>query len=137
MDIRNLPLILTAQTVYTNPLWKKFSGEVDQFRWDLELKLHKKIKYFCSEWLMHRDLILRNNQDAFIFYCPFSYTPIQKINNIIKKYDFVFFAAGVTKKKGIEDTIQALALVKKECPEVTLNIVGSCDIDYKINILEK
>ena len=117
--------------MYTNPLWKKFSGEVDQFRWDLELKLHQKIKYFCCSGLMHRDLVLHNNPNAIVFYYTFPKKHLEKINNVIKKYDFVFFAANVTKVKGIEDTIQALALVKKEYPEVTLNIVGSCDIRYK------
>lgn len=131
LDIKNLPLILTAQTVYTNPLRKKYSGEVDQFRWDLELKLHKKIKYFCCSGLLHRDLVLHNNPNAIVFYYTFPKKPLEKNNNVIKKYDFVFFAICITKKKGIEDTIQALALVKNEYPEVTLNIVGKCDIDYK------
>lgn len=131
LDIDKLPLLLTCQTVYTNPLWKKFSGEVDQFRWDLELKLHQKIKYFCCSGLMHRDLVLHNNPNAIVFYYTFPKKHLEKINNVIKKYDFVFFAARVTKVKGIEDTIQALALVKKEYSEVTLNIVGNCDINYK------
>ena len=131
LDIDKLPLLLTCQTVYTNPLWKKFSGEVDQFRWDLELKLHQKIKYFCCSGLMHRDLVLHNNPNAIVFYYTFPKKHLEKINNVIKKYDFVFFAARVTKVKGIEDTIQALALVKKEYSEVTLNIVGNCHINYK------
>lgn len=130
LDINNLPLILTAQTVYTNPLREKLSGDVDQYRWDLELQIHKKIKYFCSEGLMHSDLILHNNPEAIIFHYTFPFKHPQIIDNIAKKYDFVFFALCVTKKKGIEDTIQALKLVKKEFPEVTLNIVGMCDADY-------
>jgi len=136
LDIRNLPLILTAQTVYTNPLRKKLSGEVDQFRWDLELKLHKKIKYFCCNGRMHRDLVFLNNNNAMIFHYSFPFRHPEKIDELIKKYDFVFFAAGVTKKKGIEDTIQALKIVKKEYPQVTLNIVGKCDVDYR-QYLEK
>jgi len=136
LDITNLPLILTCQTVYANPYSKKFMGDIDQYHWDLELKLHKKIKYFCCYGLIHRDLVLHNNPNAIVFYYTFPQKPLEKISNVIKKYDFVFFAAGVTKHKGIEDTIQALALVKKEYPEVTLNIVGSCDINYK-KYLEK
>ena len=131
LDINNLPLILIAQTVYTNPIRKKLSGDVDQYRWDLELKIHKKIKYFCCNGLMHRNLVLRNNPEAMIFHFTFPFKHPQIIDNIAKKYDFVFFAAGVTKKKGVEDTIQALKLVKKEFPEVTLNIVGKCALDYR------
>ena len=131
LDINNLPLMLTAQTVYTNPLREKLSGDVDQYRWDLELRIHKKIKYFCCNGLMHRNMVLRNNPEAIIFHYTFPFKHPKTIDNIAKKYDFVFFAAGVTKKKGVEDTIQALKLVKKEFPEVTLNIVGKCAADYR------
>jgi len=136
LDISNLPLILTAQTVYTNPLREKHSGDVDRYRWDLELRIHKKIKYFCCNGLMHRNLVLRNNPEAMIFHFTFPFKHPQIIDNIAKKYDFVFFAAGVTKKKGVEDTIQALKLVKKEFPEVTLNIVGECAVDYLKYLVE-
>jgi len=131
LDINNLPLMLTAQTVYTNPLREKLSGDVDQYRWDLELKIQKKIEDFCSEGLMHNYLILHNNPKAIIFRYTFPYKQPPIIDNIAEKYDFVFFAAGVAKKKGVEDTIQALKLVKKEFPEVTLNIVGKCAADYR------
>jgi len=136
LDITNLPLILTTQTVYTNPLIKKFMDNIDQYRWDLEIKLHKKIKYYCCTGMMYRDLVLHHHPNAVIFYYTFPKKPLEKINNVIKKYDFVFFAANVSKVKGIEDTIQALTLVKKEYPEVTLNIVGNYDINYK-KYLEK
>lgn len=134
LDVNNYPLILTAQTVYTNPLREKLSEDVDQYRWDLELKIHKKIKYFCCAGRMHRDLILHNNSEAIIFHYTFPYKHPEITDNIEKKYDFVFFAAGLTKKKGIEDTIQALKIVKEEYPEVTLNIVGKCADDYRKNL---
>jgi len=136
LDITNLPLILTTQTVYTHPYNRIFMDNIDQYRWDLEIKLHKKIKYYCCTGIMYRDLVLHHHANAIVFYYTFPQRPLEKINNVIKKYDFVFFAANVSKVKGIEDTIQALTLVKKEYPEVTLNIVGKCDIDYK-KYLEK
>jgi len=131
LDVNNFPLILTAQTVYTNPLREKLSGDVDQYLWDLELKIQKKIEYFCCAGRMHRDLILHNNSEAIIFHYTFPYKHPEITDDIAKKYDFVFFAAGVTKKKGIEDTIKALKLVKKEFPHITLNIVGMCSDDYR------
>ncbi len=134
LDIREYPVFVSAQTVYTNPDFKKFSGEYNQYRWDLELKIHQKEKYFGCAGRMHRDLILNNNPDAFIFQ---NFFPIQKpaeVQEVPKKYDFVFFAAGVTYSKGIEDALDALALAKKEKPDVTLNVVGKCAVDYKIKL---
>ena len=131
LDIDNLPLIITAQTVYTNPERGKYSGELDQYKWDLELRLHKKVKYYCCHGLMHRNLIMNDNPNSIIFYYEFPFKQPEILSNPIKKYDFVFFAQGVTKKKGIEDAIKALSLVKKEFPHITLNIVGMCTDNYR------
>lgn len=131
LDIKNIPVYVSAQTVYTNPLRKKYSDSYNDLNWETELKIHKKEKYFGCSGRMHRDLILNNNPEAIIFKMFF---PIQKpdhVQEVPKEYDFVFFAAGVTKKKGIEDALEALALVKKVKEDVTLNVVGRCDQNYK------
>jgi glycosyltransferase involved in cell wall biosynthesis len=137
LDIKDVPVFVSAQTVYTNPARKKLSGQCDPFRWDLELKIHKKERYFGCGGRMHRDLIVDNNPNAIVFK---NFFPIQKpgqVRDVPQKYDFVFFAAGVTPKKGIEDAIDALALIKKDKPDVTLNVVGSCSVDYKTKLTAK
>ncbi|MDY0173631.1 MAG: glycosyltransferase family 4 protein [Bacteroidales bacterium] len=131
LDIKDTPVFVSVQTVYTNPKRKELTGNVDIIRWNTELKVHKKEKYYGATGRMHHDLILNNNPAAIIFKFKF---PVQKpelVYNLQKKYDFVFFAAGVTPKKGVEDAIEALALVKAKYNGVTLNIVGSCDPEYK------
>ena len=137
LDIKDIPVFVSAQTVYTNPKRLVYAESADKFRWDLELKIHKKEKYFGCGGRMHRDLVLVNNPEAIIFKMFF---PIQTPKFILqqdKRYDFVFFAAGVAKKKGIEDAIDALAIVKKKYPGITLDIVGRTNDDYKNILLEK
>jgi glycosyltransferase involved in cell wall biosynthesis len=137
LDIKDIPVYVTVQTVYTNPNWKKFSGEYDSAKGNLERKIHEKEKYYgCWGW-MYRDLILNNNPNAIIFR---NSLPKQKpvgIKEVPKEYDFVFFSVGVTLQKGIEDAIDALALVKKEKPDVTLNVVGDCNVNYKNILMSK
>ncbi len=136
LDISGIPVILIAQTVYTNPDRQKHSGQVDRYRWDLELEIHRKLKFFSCNARIHRDLILRNNPEAIVFRHRFPHIRPRKLDNPFKEYNFVFFAAGVTKKKGIEDAIQALGIVKKQYPEVSLDIVGKCDPEYKSSLVE-
>ena len=138
LDIKNIPLYVSAQTVYTNPDREKYSGIVDQHSWDTELKIHQKEKYYGCIGRMHRDLILKNNPEAIIFKYFF---PIQKPlvieSELEKEFDFVFFAAQVTNKKGIEDALEAIAIVKRHHNNVSLNVVGWCAREYKAFLLVK
>ncbi len=137
LDITDTPVYLSCQTIYSNPLRKIHSDSVSEYIWNLELEIHKRINYFGCDGRMYRDLILKNNPNAIIFKMFFAKEYPSGIKHLPKKYDFVFFAAGVTMKKGVEDVIEALALVVKKKSDVSLNIVGSCSIDYKYYLLEK
>lgn len=131
LDIKNIPVYVSAQTVYTNPSRMELTGNVQQDKWDLELQIHKKERYFGCTGRMHRDLVLKNNPQAITFKMFFPIQYPHKVRDVPKEYDFVFFAAGVTKKKGIEDTIDALAQVKTKHANVKLNVVGKCEQEYK------
>jgi len=137
LDIEGIPVYLSAQTVYTNPKRIEFSGSVNQLKWDIELKIHKKVKYYGCTGRMHRDLILNNNDNAIVFKMFFPMVKPINIPDVPKEFDFVFFASGVTPKKGIEDAFQAMALVKKNKPKVSLNIVGKCSAEYRKTLDDK
>lgn len=131
LDIKDIPILVTSQTVYANPNRKKLSGEINYSRWNIEVDIHSKEQYFGCSGRMHRDLIIRNNSNATILK---NYFPLQRpidVKNVTKEYDFVFFAANITPKKGIEDALSALAFVKKKNNTIKLNIVGKCLPDYK------
>ncbi len=136
LDIKDMPVYVSAQTVYTNPARLKYSDSVVKINWDTELKIHKKEVYFGCGGRMHRDLILKNNPAAIIFKMFFPVEKPKKITNVPKVFDFVFFA-GIAKKKGVEDAIDALAIVKKTKSNVTLNIVGNCPAAYKNALVNK
>jgi glycosyltransferase involved in cell wall biosynthesis len=136
LDIKNIPVYVSAQTVYTNPGRAKHGDNCVSEVWNLELKIHKKEKYYGCAGRMHRDLILNNNPDAIILKMFFPLEKPKQVKPVPKIYDFVFFA-GILKKKGIEDLIAALAIVKKYKPEVKLNIIGTCSECYMKFLTDK
>ncbi len=125
LDIKNVPIYLSLQTVYSNPIRKLHDKNFDIQRWNLELKLHKKIQYFGCSGRMYRDLVIKNNPNAIIFKHHFPIQIPSKVKKLTKKYDFVFFAAQLTNKKGVEDAIRAMGILKSKYGyEATLNICG-------------
>jgi glycosyltransferase involved in cell wall biosynthesis len=131
LDIENIPVYLTCQTVYTNPDRKALRGEVNEVRWHTELMLHRKICYFGCTGRMHRDLVLKNNPNAIIFKHTFPLELPNEIKKVKKVYDFVFYSVMLSKKKGIIDAIEALGKVKQIKPEVNLLVVGGCTNEMK------
>jgi glycosyltransferase involved in cell wall biosynthesis len=135
LDIKNIPIFVSVQTVYSNPDRKKYSDSCIKLNWDIELKIHKKEIYYGVASRMHRDLVLQNNPKAIMFKMFFLTEKPVEVNKGIKKYDFVFFA-GLDKKKGIEDLINALYIVKKSKSNVTLNVIGNTSEFYKAYLVK-
>ena len=136
LDIKGIPVYVSAQTVYSNPDRKKYSDSCNQLNWDVELKIHKKEIYYGVASRMHRDLILDNNSKAIIFKMFFPIEKPKSVLDLVKEYDFVFFA-GLDKKKGIEDLIEALFIVKKTIKDVKLNVIGSTSNEYMSFLTQK
>jgi glycosyltransferase involved in cell wall biosynthesis len=131
LDVNNLPLFITLQTVYSNPERMKYINNIDHEKWFFELELFKRAKYFGCGSLLYKEFVLANNPDATIFKYFFPPKKLSSNNeNVKKKYDFIFFAAEVSRKKGVEDAIMALGYVKQKFNNVSLNITGKCDINY-------
>lgn len=130
LDVKEIPIYVSVQTVYTNEKWKEYDTKIKRDVFDLELRIHKKERYFGTVGRLFRDLVLRNNPSAIIFKM---YYPIEKpalVRVVSKKIDFVLFAARLIKSKGVEDAIDALSLVKKQYNNVSLNLVGPFAPEY-------
>lgn len=121
------PRYCLCQTIYNNPDRAKYSTP-NRLIQDMEKDIFANLQYFGVYSKMHYDLLRRMKPDANIF--KFGYpskgillepTPTEK------QYDFVNFALMHGSRKGTPDSIQALAIVKQQFPNVTLNIVGGCD----------
>lgn len=136
LGIKNIPIYVSVQTVYTNPQRKQKGINCLKFNWDIELKIHKKENYYGCSGTLHRDLILNNKKNAIIFKMFFPFSMPSNELNTNKIYDFVFFS-DLKKYKGIEDLIDAMVLVKKKKANVTLNVIGKCSRKYKDYLTKK
>lgn len=127
LDIDNIPLFITCQTVYSNPNRKRLSGTVSKYRCVIEQALFRKAYAFCCTNTMYRELIKSYVPDAIVFPLTWPDKTFPKLSACEKKFDFAFFSMSVSKKKGIDSAIDALIIVKRHKPNVTLLVVGHTD----------
>ena len=121
------PRLCLCQTIYNNPEREKYSHPNCLIQ-DMEKEIFSQLQYFGVYSSMHYKLLRDFRPDATIF--KFGYPSKGRLlepTEIKKEYDFVNFALMHGSRKGTPDSIQALAIVKKKYPNVTLNIVGGCD----------
>ncbi len=121
------PRLCLCQTIYNNPDRAKYSTP-NRLTQDVEKDIFANLHLFGVYSSMHYGLLKRFNPTATIF--KFGYPSkgvLLEPSDIKKEFDFVNFALMHGSRKGTPDSIQALAIVKKKYPNVTLNIVGGCD----------
>ena len=140
LDIRNIPIYVSMQTVYNNPLRYKYSSRFSKYRAEIEQRVFKHCNYYGCGGRMHYDLVKNYKPEADVFKLFFPRQRPDEVKYVEKEFDFVFFA-GLHKKKGVEDLIEALTIVKEEKTDVSLNIIGGTKGEYvgflkhKINTL--
>lgn len=132
------PRLCLCQTVYNDPDMHRFSAG-DPLKIAVEHEILSNVKCIGVYCKKHYTLVKRQvDGNQFIF--KYNYPPQggegYKLIEMTKKYDFVNFAANHGKGKGSDDTIRALAIVKRRYPEVTLNIVGGCTKIVREELLE-
>lgn len=122
------PRLCLCQTIYNNSEREKYSHPNRLIR-DMEKDIFSQLKCFGVYSSMHYKLLRNFRPDATIF--KFGYPSkgdLLEPTEVEKEYDFVNFALMHGSRKGTPDSIRALAIVKKKYPNVTLNIVGGCDL---------
>lgn len=120
--IKDIPLIVKCQTIYCNPERRK-SGPVDEKNAYVERLIFKDLQYVSVGSGMHCRLFREFNPTAYNFQWKLG-NLLPEVKPMEKEFDFVNFAMAMTAKKGYPDTIQALAIVKKQYPHVRLNLIG-------------
>lgn len=121
------PRLCLCQTIYNNPERSQYMHPQKLIQ-DMEMDIFRHLDYFGVYSDMHYALLHKYRPDATIF--KFGYPSkgmLLESSEVKKEYDFVNFALMHGSRKGTPDSIQALAIVKKKYPNVTLNIVGGCD----------
>lgn len=124
---KDYPRLCLCQTIYNNPERSQYSNP-NRLIQEMEKDIFSHLQYFGVYCGMHYRLLRKFRPNATIF--KFGYPSKGKLLDPVeveKEYDFVNFALMHGSRKGTTDSIQALAIVKKKYPNVTLNIVGGCD----------
>jgi len=137
LGIRHIPVLISIQGIYSNE--ERFKVEKrDVVRYKVERKVHSENRYYGISAPFMSKLVRRDVTDPVLFWnrFPLKAMKFKNIKHIGKKYDFVFFSR-MTPLKGTEDALEALALVKRYKPDVTLRMMGYSDERYRAELREK
>ena len=135
LDIQDKPVYVILQTLLNDPARIEM-GVGTPYKRKIELDIFSHAKYFCA--YSEKAVAKIREQNANAVFLPARFPTHQPVVTIPphKEYDFVFFARGVSKNKGIEDLLQALAIVKKNHSDVLLYVIGDCVVEYKRQLEE-
>lgn len=127
VDIKQYPFIVSLQTLMNDPEFKlKYrvsSPNSYDFRAGIEKDILSKLKYIGTTVNRYREFIWNNINSKAIFTKTFLATaPHITLTPSEKKFDFVYFAASIT--KAADFAVEAFALACQKHPGLTLNIVG-------------
>lgn len=128
LDIQNKPIFSILQSLRNNPKLKQFENN----EWDLtaEKMVLKKSNYFGGGGMLYYNL-LKDIVPHPIFLklgFPQGTPPIYK--DLVKNYDFFFYAARIAKNKGVEDVLKAFKIVCQRYPQIKLGIAGGASDEY-------
>lgn len=124
-DIHKVPFILTLETALSEPNFLK-NYPMDPLVYEewkrVEQALFRHCHYIAHDSAWYRRVAAQYNPTAqFIRYTFFM--PVYDIDiNVKKEFDFVYYAANISKAGA--DAIEAFGLAYKKNPKLTLNIVG-------------
>ena len=120
---KKYPVLCVLQTIYNNPERTKY-GTPNKLIQDLEYDIVNQIKYFGTEDDVYYELLKGMNPNVIAMAYPYPRTSLPAVERPEKKFDFVNYAFNMDYRKGDEDSVRALAIVKEKYPQVTLNIAG-------------
>lgn len=129
-DLKGYPTLVLLETAVNDPqLMKMMKGT--HIYGPVEQRTFREMSYFATSSAKYFQIVRNYNKDAVCLAASFpSHHPLLN-KNIEKQFDFIIYAAVISKNKGVEDTILAFNKVVKKCPDSTLNICGRCDESYK------
>lgn len=128
------PLLVSLQTLMSDPDFFKnypISKELYDYRCEVEKKVLQKANYICTIGKKFQEIILRDiTPDAKFLKLKLAVGEENKrIPQITKKYDFVYFAKDINKASDF--AIEAFAIAKRKYKDITLNIVGGYNNNFK------
>lgn len=133
IDTERFPYIVSLQTLMLDEEFKckyPISLEAYNHRAEIERKVLKNAKYIGSMIQKYRKIVWQDvNPNAIFTNTSLAVAENIKINESLKIYDFVYFAADIA--KSVDFAIEAFALTCQKYPSLTLNIIGGYSYDFK------
>lgn len=134
-----VPLMVSLQTLMCDPEFFKnypISYEEYKYRKNLEVAIIKKVDYVASKIMPFREIIQRTIGD--VKFLDMTLAVGETINDsygIPKQYDFVYFAASIS--KAIDYALEAFARAKRKHRNITLHVVGGYSNDLMNSISDQ
>ena len=134
LDIpHEIPVIAQLQTLVSDERFKEsFDGSAEEyaFNCEIERRIIKRSDYVGIKAVRYREIIVRDIKPEVVF-VETSLAIGEPVfdGQCEKKYDFVYFAADISKAADL--AIEAFAEAKKDAPQLTLDVVGGYSTTLK------
>jgi len=130
---RIIPLVVSLQTLLSDSKFLSnypISSRKYNYRSDLEVKIIRKSNYIANPNQEYNNIIRQAiKPDAVFLNMPLALGQNIFSTKVQKEFDFVYFAANIS--KACDYAIEAFALVCKQYPKLVLNISGNYTQEYK------
>lgn len=135
----NKPLIVSLQTLMNDVMFSSntnTSTEDYKHRAKIEADILQRVNYIGSK-VEHFRKVIHNNIYPKARFIDMSLAVGEEvtIKEYKKEYDFVYFAANIS--KAVDYAIEAYAIAKRQHPSITLHIVGGYDESYMENLQKR
>ena len=131
--INNRPIFVILQTLL-NDTMRIQAGIGSEARRQLENSVLRHADYFASFNLKEACYIRNINSRSQCLRLMFPSSSIDVSISEKRDFDFVFFANGLSKHKGIEDALEAFAKVHNKHPDANFYVIGTCEDTYKAHL---
>ena len=133
------PLIISLQTLMSEPNFYKnypITKELYDYRASIEAKIIKRADYIGSKVEVFRKIIKESiHPSARFLDMNLALGEKVTITKVDKLYDFVYFAADIS--KAVDYAIEGFAIAKKSFPNITLHVVGGYSDSYMQTLRDK
>ena len=139
---KDVVVIVQLQTLMNTPDFKNNYPIDDRsynYRSSVEKRIIQEVDFLATPSLKYREIILREiNPNAIILNIGLALKDPIVTESCEKKFDFVYFAANISKASDL--AIEAFAIAHKSNPKITMDIIGGYSKEFKImldGIIEK
>lgn len=125
---KSIPMITTLQTLMIDPQFQKnypISDEAYRYRSSVEKAVIKRSDYIGSKVEHFRAIIEKEIGEVNFLDINLAVGEDVHIEDCEKKYDFVYFAANIS--KAIDYALEAFAIAKRRHNDITLHVIGGYD----------